>query len=168
MEDKKSNAAPQKNESDVLALNQTIQQLEKSAEEYLNGWKRAQADYQNLQKETAKVREEFSQFATEGLLRELLPLVDYFDFAFRRLPEGLEKSEWFTGIQHIYKELMQVLERHGVRVMNTAGETFDPQFHEAIEEVEAEGESGSIAEEVQKGFLLHGKVLRPARVKIIS
>ena len=168
MEEKKNNAAGEdaKNGSDITQLQQTIQRLEKEAKEYLNGWKRAQADYQNLQKETAKAREDFAQFANESLLRECITLVDYFDYAFRNLPDTAEKSEWLTGIRHIYKELMQILERHGVSIMQTVGEPFDPQRHEAIEEVNADGESGTVVEEVQKGFLVNNKILRPARVKI--
>ncbi len=168
MEEKKNNAAGEdaENSSDITQLQQTIQRLEKEAEEYLNGWKRAQADYQNLQKETVKAREDFTKFANESLLRECITLVDYFDYAFRNLSDTAEKSEWLAGIQHIYKELMQILERHGVSVMQTVGEPFDPQRHEAMEEVNADAESGTVVEEVQKGFLLNNKILRPARVKI--
>ncbi len=174
MDEKKNDSTSQtsgvpanpKDGEDVAALKQTIEKLESQADEYLNGWKRAQADYQNLQKETAKAREDFSQFANESLLRECITLVDYFDYAFRNLPDTAEKSEWLTGIQHIYKELMQILERHGVTIMQTVGQQFDPQRHEAMEEVQSNGKSGTVVEELQKGFLLNNKILRPARVKI--
>ncbi|MDD5342204.1 MAG: nucleotide exchange factor GrpE [Patescibacteria group bacterium] len=143
-----------------------LEKLKKQAEEYLNGWKRAKADYANLQKETDKRQLEFVQYANEGLLRELLPLVDHFKQAFKHLPEDLKASDWVEGIRHIQTNLEKTLAYFGVKEIPTVGEKFDPAVHEAVEQIQSEEASGTIVEEVKTGFSLHDKLLMPARVKV--
>jgi len=137
------------------------------AEEYLAGWQRARADYQNLKKETERKIAEYLSAANKDLLHELLPLVDYFKHAFKHLPADLKTSEWVDGVRHIQSKLEQVLAYHGVKEMEVVGEKFDPKLHEAAGEVEGSGqEHGIILEELRTGFMLHDQVLQPARVKI--
>lgn len=141
--------------------------LQKQAAEYLAGWQRARADYQNLKRETEQKLAAYASSANRELLVELLPLVDYFKHAFRHLPTELKGSEWVDGIRHIQSKLEQTLAYFGVKEMEVVGEKFDPQLHESVGEVEATNqEHGTIMEEVRTGFFLHDQVLQPARVKI--
>lgn len=161
------------NEEKVLADNQTstndvaISKLLADNQEYLAGWQRAKADYVNLKKETDQKQLELIKFANMELIKELLPLVDYFKHAFKAVPESDRGSNWLEGIRHIQSRLEQILAYHGVKEMEVVGEKFDPNFHDAIGEIENSGyESGLIAEEVRTGFMWHDKVLQPARVKV--
>lgn len=139
-------------------------------DEYLDGWKRARADYENLQRETQDRIQRSVKFATEGLIQELLPIVDHFKYAFRAIPENEKESSWLVGIEHIQTNFLRVLEENGVTIIQTVGEKFNPEMHEAVEEVPAKNgeKSGTIAEEVSTGFLLHGKVIKCATVKIFE
>lgn len=140
--------------------------LKSKADEYLNGWKRAKADYANLQKEVEKRQLEFIRFANEDLIHELLPLVDHFKQAFKHLPDELKSSDWVEGIRHIQSSLDKVLAFRGVKEIETLGEKFNPELHEAVEQVESDQASGTIIEELKTGFTLNDKVIQPARVKV--
>ena len=137
------------------------------AQEYLAGWQRAKADYQNLKRETEVRSLEMVRYANNELIKELLPLVDYFKHALKAVPIEQKGLPWVEGIGHIQSKLEQVLAYNGVKEMDVVGEKFDPIQHEAVGEVEAQDtESGIIVEEVRTGFWLHDKVLQVARVKI--
>lgn len=143
-----------------------LEEMELKAQEYLLGWQRCQADYKNLQRDTQKRISEHSKFATEGLLEELLPLVDYFKFAFKGVPEAEKSSPWLKGVEHIQTNFISILKNNGVEMMEVEGRPFDANLHDAVGEVEQEGvESGTIVEEVTPGFTLNGKVVRHAKVK---
>lgn len=146
-----------------------LQIAQAQAAEYLLGWKRAQADYQNLVRETERRVRDISKYATEAFIHELLPIVDHFQLAFTGVPAAEKESSWLKGIEHIYNNLLRILEAHGVEMIKSVGERFDPHRHEAVEEVEMEGGvSGTIAVEVASGFKLNGKVIRCAKVKVIK
>lgn len=146
---------------------EVIHKLKQERDEHLAGWQRSQADYQNLKKDVEKQRQGFMIFANEGLILELLPIVDFFKFAFEhRPPKEVQTTDWFLGIQHIRDELNKVLEHHGVKQIPTEGAIFDPQRHEAVEEEASDQPSGTILNELATGFTLNGKLLRPAKVKI--
>ncbi|MFH1426139.1 MAG: nucleotide exchange factor GrpE [Candidatus Kerfeldbacteria bacterium] len=159
---------PQKKADD--SPDKLLRELETKCDEHLAGWQRALADYQNLQKETQKRISDNMKYATEEFLMELLPMVDHFKFAFRAVPEEQRNSDWLKGMEHIQSNFMKILEEHGLETIPTVGEPFDPQIHEAVEEVapdkEKESESGTVAEEVATGFRLKGKVIQPAKVKV--
>lgn len=165
--EKKEDASqvPEKDES-----KESMVQLQEKCDEYLSGWKRARADYENLQRDTDERVQNGVKFATEGLLHELLPIVDHFKYAFNAIPEEARESGWLKGVEHIQTNFMRVLEGHGVEMIKTIGEQFDPQLHEAVEEVDgsAKQKSGTIAEEVTSGFTLHGKVIKVASVKVVK
>ncbi|MBI2411429.1 MAG: nucleotide exchange factor GrpE [Candidatus Kerfeldbacteria bacterium] len=144
-----------------------LAELKQQAGEYLEGWKRARADYQNLQKETAARISQNMKYATEGLLMELLPMVDHFRYAFKGIPESERNSSWLKGIEHIQTNFLKVLQEHGVEIMNTVGQPFNAELHEAVEEVDVPGTpSGEIVEEMAAGFMLGGKIIQHAKVKI--
>ena len=134
-----------------------------------NGWQRALADYQNLQKETARRQQEWIKFSEQQILEEFIPVYDHFKTAFAHHPElnGDQKNikNWIDGIGYIMKQFGEVLKAHGVEEVKTVGEKFDPNLHEAAGEEEGE-ESGKILKEVSGGYKMGDKVIKPARVII--
>jgi len=137
------------------------------AADYLKGWKRAQADYANLKKETERQLVSLTKFANMELILELLPTVEYFKQALKAVPVEQRELPWVKGVEHIQTLLWQVLESHGVREIKALGEQFDPVYHEAVMKVSAvDGGSGKVVEELRPGFMLYDRVLQPARVKV--
>ena len=148
-------------EKDEIAL------LRTQCEEYLNGWKRAMADYQNLVKDVAKEKLEFVKFANQNLILELLLILDNFKLAFSNVPDAEKNGAWVVGFSHIKKQLEDFLRENGVEEIKTVGEKFDPMLHEAVEKVEnSEKESGVIVDEKRSGYKLHGKVVQAAKVVV--
>jgi molecular chaperone GrpE len=144
-----------------------IEKRKKQAEEYLDGWKRAKADLINYKKRQEEISGEFVKFANEDLILELLPILDNFTLAAKHLPKNLENSDWIKGIFQIKSQIENLLTARGIEEIKSKGEKFNPEFHEAIEEIKSSGkEQGIIIEELQKGYKLNGKVIRAARVKI--
>lgn len=136
------------------------------AAEYLDLAKRTQAEFINYQARARREREEFSKYAAESILRELLPVVDSLQ-RLQAAPGGADVPILLDGVRLTERELLRILAKSGVRPMETAGKKFDPAFHEAAETVEAPGKAaGEIIEEVRRGYLLHDRVLRPAHVKV--
>jgi molecular chaperone GrpE len=140
--------------------------------EYLAGWKRAQADYANLKREVERERTEFSKYANQRLLENLLPAIDQFETALDHLPDlsGIPEEaqkklqNWFTGIKAVRSLWEMSFREIGLEKVATDG-TFDPQIHEAVGEEDGD-EPGKIVRATQSGWKLHGRLLRPARVVI--
>lgn len=151
---------------EIAVLTEERDRALREAETNLDGWKRAKADYANLQKEHASKWEEMMKYAHSGFVLELLPLVDYFKYGFTSVPENQKNSPWMQGIQHIYNQLLEILKRQGVEEVKSVGEKIDPNLHEAVEEVESGEPQGTILEEVKSGFRLNGKVIQHAKVKV--
>lgn len=142
-------------------------ELKNKCEEYLNGWKRAQADYQNLVKENAKQRSELIRYANEDLILDLLPILDNFKIAYSQIPEDEKSSSWVVGFSHIKKQLEDVLAASGIEPIKTVGEKFDVSCHEAIDKrTDGKKEDDVVLEEVQPGYRLNGKVIQVAKVII--
>ncbi|HEU4339010.1 MAG TPA: nucleotide exchange factor GrpE [Planctomycetota bacterium] len=135
------------------------------AAEYLDLAKRTQADFVNYQARVRRDREEYVRYAAEGLLRELLPVVDDLQ---RLTSSAAGVPALLEAVKITERELLRVLSKAGVRPIETVGKKFDPAFHEAAEMVEAHAGKapGEIIEEVRKGYTLHDRVLRPANVKV--
>lgn len=142
-----------------------IKKLQKQCAEYLDGWKRCQAEMQNTQKANEKRMAEFRKYACEDMLMQILPLVDYFKHAFAAVPEAEKDSPWMQGMKHIQDYLYKFLEDNNVEEIKTVGEKFDPELHEAVKEEKGEKDH-IISRETQSGFKLNGKVIQPAKVVI--
>jgi len=137
---------------------------QKERDEYLDGWKRAKADLINYKKDEAKRFETMMKFSQETIIRDLIVVLDSFDLALATL-EKEDKAE--KGIYLIKAQLEDVLKQNGLeRVIISVGQLFDPSLQEAIATVDSNKPSGTIIEEVERGYLLHGKLIRPARVKV--
>lgn len=141
-------------------LKQEIEQCKKEREEYLNGWKRAKADLINYQKDEAKRFEEVIKFSNAAMVKELISVLDSFSLA-------LKNGKADKGIYMIKSQLEDTLKKTGLeKSESSVGKKFDPNFHEAVAEAESDMPAGDIIEEIESGYLLNGKVLRPARVKV--
>ena len=127
---------------------------------------RKQAELENFRKRTQKEKEELRQFAGEDLIRSLLPTLDGFERALQHRDESVP-AVFYQGLELIYRELCEVLGRAGLATVDTAGQLFDPYLHQAVETVEAAGRrENEIVEELQRGYKLKNKLLRPAIVKV--
>jgi len=144
-----------------------IAELEKLAEEGQQRFLRAQADFDNYRRRTVKEKEELAQYATTKLLGQLLPVVDNFERALAASKEGGDYEALAKGVDMIFRQLGQLLEQEGLKPIEAVGQPFNPEFHQAIMQVETdEYEEGIVVEEVQKGYMVKDKVLRPAMVKV--
>ena len=135
------------------------------AEEYLNNWKRERADFVNYKKDEARRVGELLKFSTEGIITELIDVIDGIEVSRRNFPDDKEMKDWLDGFDSSLDKLDKFLEKFGVNKIETKGEKFDPLIHEAVEIQDKDGEN---IEEIRPGYTMHGKVIRPARVKIIK
>ncbi len=167
MADEKLKDEKEKNIEATVEGNNVSDDLSLKCEEYLGGWRRAQADYQNLVKETEIRKIELIKYANEDLIREILPVLDNFKTAFRQIPEAEKNSAWVVGFSYIKKQLEDVLKNHNVEEIKTVGEQFNPEEHEAIEHVAKDGaKSDEVIEERKAGYKLNGKVIQVAKVVV--
>ena len=134
-------------------------------QEYLDGWKRERAAFENFRKEQERRLDEFRKYATRDMLSSLLEIMDNFALATKHAPKEIEKHKWFDGLGHIEKQFSQILHRFGVEEIESEG-VFDPMLHEVVEEVKSEEESGTIIEVVQRGYRMGDTVLRPAKIHV--
>jgi len=154
---------------DKKLLEKQLEECQKMCEEYLNGWKRAQADFVNYKKEEGKRAERITEVAQEELLRELLPILDTFDIAEESISEEMRNDQSVHGILQTKKQLLDFLKQYNIVPLEVVGTSFDPLLHEAVEMIATdEEEEGIILEEVQKGYMINERVLRPAKVKIVQ
>ena len=153
--------------SELEALRQEIEAAKAQAAEYLDGWQRARAEFANYKKRNEQERQELFKLANTTLITRLLPIFDDFERAFQTLPSNLLSLTWIDGVALIYRRLQAILEAEGLALIETEGQSFDPLLHEAITyEQSEEHEEGQIIGEVQRGYKLGDRVLRPALVRV--
>lgn len=155
-----------------------LEAIKKKADENLAGWKRALADFSNFKKEKESEQKEFVKFSQASLILEILPILDNFDAAWKTLPKDLESGVWVKGIGHVKSQLANLLKSKGVEEIGKAGEEFNPEIHEAVEKnlkstsqiskLKTANQNSKIivTEIMQKGYKLHEKVIRPAKVRV--
>ncbi|MFC4811327.1 nucleotide exchange factor GrpE [Paenibacillus sp. GCM10023250] len=159
--------APEVDIPDAGEADGRIAELTKLADENQQRYLRVQADFDNFRRRTAKEREELAQYASMKLVGQLLPVVDNFGRAIEAAKAGGDVESFSKGVEMIFRQLEGVLEAEGLKPMDAVGQPFNPDFHQAIMQVESEEyEDGIVVEEAQKGFMLKDKVLRPAMVKV--
>jgi molecular chaperone GrpE len=145
------------------ALVAKTQEVERLQERLL----RLQAEFENYKKRMAREKAEFQKFAHEGLTLEFLPVLDNLERALDAARAEAGSTLLLEGIEMIARLFRSVLEKAGVRPMETLGQPFDPAYHQAVAQVEAShGDANLVVEEIQKGYLIEGRVLRPAMVKV--
>lgn len=144
-----------------------IAELERQVEEHQQRALRAQADFDNFRRRTLKEKEELAQYASMKLVTELLPVLDNFERAIDASRGSGDFDALSKGVEMIFRQLGGVLEQEGLKRMETVGQPFNPEFHQAVMQVESdEHEEGTVVEELQKGYMLKDKVIRPAMVKV--
>ena len=144
--------------------------IDQQPDEYKEKWQRAVAEMENMRKRFDSDRITHNKYALESFIEELLPVVDNFYRATEHVPVELQNSPWVTGIMYIQKNLLDVLEHRGVKEIEVKpGRVFDPTKHEAISMVEGtQFDEHQVAEVMNKGYMLHERVLRPAQVTLGS
>ena len=152
-----------------MPVGDELSQCKTQAQEYLNGWQRAKADFVNYKNDEARRLEDTARFIARSLMQDLLPLLDSFELGLKHFSaeKTAGESEQEKGMLLIRSQMMDILKKRGLEAIAvTRGELFNPEKHEALGEVEADLPSGAVAEEIQKGYTLQGRVLRPARVRV--
>ena len=148
----------------INSLEEELSSLEEEKNKYYNKLQRLQADFVNYRNRTKKEKKSLELESKIELVNEILPIIDNFE---RALSAEGEENDLRTGVEMIYKQLMNNLKSQGLKKIATVGEEFDHKYHEAIMQVEdCEEESGIIVEEMQTGYLIEDKVIRPAMVKV--
>jgi len=161
--------AQQEAQEETAKVNSEVEQLKKQVEELNNRLLRVQADYDNFRRRTLKEKEDLAKYASVKLITNLLPSIDNFDRALAAAASTGDYESLSKGLDMIFRQLMATMEAEGLQVMKTVGEPFNPEYHEAVMTVESdEYEEGIVVEELQKGYMLKDKVIRPAMVKVSS
>ena len=151
-------------EGQIAALAAERDQLASEKGELQERLKRSLADFDNARKRFEQQRSEYIQFAAMDLVRELLPVVDDFE---RALKVGSPDPGYAKGVELIYQRLCDTLKRMGLEPLDTAGQRFDPNLHQAVERVPTEeAEDQTILGEFQRGYNFKGRLLRPAMVRV--
>ncbi|MDO8571046.1 MAG: nucleotide exchange factor GrpE [bacterium] len=152
--------------AEIDTLKTRLDVCQKQSEEHLDGWKRAKADYINFKNEQDKRSKEFAQFASMATLMQCLPVVENFRKAFNHVPESLKDSDWVKGIEHIYRQMKEMLKVMGVEeYTGLVGQPFNPEKHQAVgQEQRDDFEDEIVSQEIEAGYSLHGKVMQPAKV----
>jgi molecular chaperone GrpE len=151
-------------EGSPLNEEKPILNAEEQLVDYKNRLLRALADFDNFKKRAVVEREQFLQFANEALITDILPVLDGFGRALEAATKAKAGEEIIKGLALINRQLEDALKKHGVAEIEALGKTYDAHFHEAILQKEEEGPEGIIIEEMQKGYVLNGRLLRPSMV----
>lgn len=138
-----------------------VEKLKKELEEMTDLSKRALADLQNYKRRSEEEKMAFIKFANAAFVQDLLPSIENI---YRALEHENKDAEWAKGVEQTLKQLTQTLEKTGLKVMETTGQTFDPNLHEAL--LVAPGEKDKIIAELEKGYTFNGKVIKQAKVQV--
>ena len=149
---------------DIETLNKALAEEKAKAEDYLANWQRAQADFINYKRRSEQEKEEIGKFANATFMFSLLPILDDLERAFASVPPRLAKLNWVDGVRLIERKLRAIMEAQGLSQIKAIGEPFDPNLHEAV--MHSKGEEGIVIDELQKGYKLHDRVIRPAMVVV--
>lgn len=147
---------------DVETLKREGEQWKGKADEYLAGWQRAQADFENYRKRAEQERSEQVNWANAALIKKLLPVLDDFDRSFTNLPPEVKEPDWVEGFKLIHRKFLGLLESEGLVEVECVGEEFNPAVHDAV--VQQEGKEGVVLDKLCKGYKLKDKWLRAPQV----
>jgi molecular chaperone GrpE len=154
-------------EDTIESLQAALEEECERTKELTERWKRSAAEFSNYRKRMEKERSELVKFSNALLITRLLPILDDLQRAFQTLPMKLRQFTWVDGIALVERKLAAILEQEGLVCIEAHGEAFDPALHQAIVyEETAEGEDGIVLEELQRGYKLGDRVIRPTLVKV--
>ncbi len=159
-------AAGPEADADPSVLRAQLEEEKAKADKYLSNWQRAEADLANFRRRSEQERADLARFGNANLIRKILPVLDDFERAISSIPEDDQSLAWVDGIKLIDRKLRTILEQEGVSNIEAVGREFDPHFHEAVMHEGGEGDTDMVVQELQRGYRLHDRVLRPAMVKV--
>ena len=151
-------------EEEPKSLEEALAETKQKVEQYLANWQRTQADFVNYKRRSEQEREEIGKFANNQLILSLLPVLDDLERAFESITPQVARLKWVEGIRLIERKLRSALEAQGLSQIEALGEPFDPNLHEAT--MHSKGEEGMVVQELQKGYMLHDRVIRPSMVVV--
>ncbi len=149
---------------EIERLQQALEAEREKSRGYLANWQRTQADLENFRKRVQQERGESLDLANSNLVAKLLSAMDDLEMAFSRPSNEMRKAAWVEGARLGFGKLKSALESEGLKPIEAAGKEFDPKVHEAV--MKMPGEDGVVLEEVQKGYMLNGRLLRPSLVVV--
>jgi molecular chaperone GrpE len=148
-------------------LEARLKEKEKEAADNYDKYVRVVAELDNFRKRTAKEKSDLLKYGTENLLRDILPMVDNLDRALKHAEGSCDFEAFKKGLELLRSQLACSLEKHGLEPIDCSKAFFDPNFHEAMLQVPSEThEDNQVVDELEKGYLLHGRLLRPAKVSV--
>jgi molecular chaperone GrpE len=152
---------------EIARLREAVLAKAREAEAHYDRYLRAVAEFDNARKRAAREREEFARFANEALIRDLLPVLDNFERASQAARSDPAAAAVTAGVELIHRELLRVLDKAGLTSFSSIGEKFDPERHQALARVhDPSHPEMTVVAETARGYLLHGRVLRPAMVTV--
>jgi molecular chaperone GrpE len=153
--------------AEMEALMKRLEEAEAKVAEHLDGWQRAQAEFQNYRKRIERDNESLYASMKGDIIKKFLPVLDDLERALQTRPESMDGHAWINGIDLILRKLQGILEAEGMKRIEAEGAAFDPNFHEAISHEPSETvESGHVIAVVQNGYMLGDRVIRPALVRV--
>jgi len=150
----------------VLEATAQLREAQAEAERYRTNWQRAAADLINYRRRADQEKEGAVKYGSVHLLKAMLPIFDDLERAIANAPEEIAGTSWFEGLQMLSRKIDSTLQSQGVEAIEAVGQPFDPTLHEAV--LYEEGEEGKVTAEFQKGYRLHGRVVRPSLVRVGS
>ena len=153
--------------ADLAAAQEALAAKDEELQQVREALARARADFSNYRRRTQQEQEEQGKFATALLVAEFLPILDNFERALDTIPRELRFFSWLQGIDLVHQMARNVLEKRGLEPIDTHEKPFDPNYHEVVmREGEDDGGDVVVLEELQKGYVMHSRVLRPSLVKV--
>jgi|AntAceMinimDraft_9_1070365.scaffolds.fasta_scaffold23830_3 molecular chaperone GrpE len=150
-------------------IQELLKKCQETSEEYLSNWKRERANFLNYKSEEENRKTELIGYANQEIVLKFISILDNLSIAEKEIPENLKGDKLVEGFLRIKSQILDVLSNEGLKEIESLGKDFDPNFHEAVELVEQQNQdSGKIAEEVKKGYILNNRVIRPAKVKVVK
>jgi molecular chaperone GrpE len=144
-----------------------LDEAKKEALENYDRYLRISAEFDNYKKRVQKDRSDLINYGNERLIKELLPIIDSMERALNHVSNSEDIDAFVEGLKLIYEQLLVSLKKHGVESIESIGQEFDPNFHEAMMKVESDKlDDNKVVEEFEKGYLLNGRLLRPSKVSI--
>lgn len=152
---------------DVNALQEEINRLKEQAASYYDQYLRSLAEADNIRKRAQREKEEYLKFASVPIIQKLLPVMDDLERAMTMSESSRDFDTLYKGLQMISKRMQDIIMGEGVQVIEALGKPFDPQFHQPLMvEASADHPENTVIEELQKGYIMHGRVIRPSLVKV--
>lgn len=154
-------------QEEIEALKGQVEKLTGDLQEKKDRLLRLQADFDNFRRRSAKEREEISAVVKQNFCKDMLPLLDNFERAMAAETKDVEAFQ--KGVEMIFTQFQEVLKKNGLEQIEAVGQKFDPNFHQAVMRVEdPEREDDTVAQELQKGYMVKGRVIRPSMVQVVS